>query len=307
MNGYRVTLALPQDQGDFLQDEEPEVVKILAWVPTARIQASGEAVSIQLIKVSIEFSGPISAAAKKIAVEKSDAENDKAPLSEFANAAQRCWEEGRAIAEQATHSWLSHIRVVSNQAWLGVAVEAPCQYGRSRILDGDTNVWLMEFGSRQSATIRSGLLALSLEKLQEVQRRVMDQEEPSAAEVLLADARFLVQEAEVVDSQRAILIAAIAAEIKCKQIIREKADPSKAELLNLILRRTSNLPQLLEEICPAALGQSLKVIDLPLFEKIKRLNELRNHVVHRGVQVDRVEGWQLVVAAGQLFEWLDSF
>jgi hypothetical protein len=29
-------------------------------------------------------------------------------------------------------------------------------------------------------------------------------------------------------------------------------------------------------------------------------------VIHRGASVDEAQGWRLVVAAGQLFAWLDA-
>jgi hypothetical protein len=304
IDNYRVTLTLPQDQRDFLAEDEPEVPQVPALTPTARIDGSGDAVSVLLIKVDVEFSGPLSATTKATALE-SQASGDDEPINNFARVAQHLWEEGHEVAERVVHAWLNHVRVVSGQPWLGTAAEPPRQYGRSHISDGESGERLMSFGPMQSVTIRSGLLALSLDQLNEIREEIAAQEEPQVAAMLLADARFLAQEAEVVDSQRAILIAAMACEIKTKQSIRDKTDSSKAELLNLVLRRVSNLPELLDVTLQVALGLSLRTTEPPLYAKVKRLNELRNQVVHRGVQVDRTEGWQLVVASAQLFEWLD--
>jgi hypothetical protein len=305
MDQYQVTLALPQSQGDFTADDEPEIQKIPALMPTARITGSGEAVSVHLIKVTVKFSGPISAATKAAAMEASQSEDDSEALSVFGNTAQQYWEEGHGVAARAAHTWLSYVRVVSSQPWLGIAVEPPVHYGRSYIMDDVAGVGLMAFGPKQSVTIRSGLVALALDQLNEIQRKVENREEYSAAEALLADARFLAREAEVVDSQRAILIAAIAAEIKSKLTIRQKIDPAKSELLNLVLDRVSNLPKLLDTVLEAAFSISLRTSEPQLYEKMQRLNILRNHVVHRGIRVEQAEGRQLVVAAGQLFDWLD--
>ncbi len=304
-DGPTVMLTLPERQDDFATPDEPEVPTIPAWVHTARIDGSGDAVAVQIIGVDVEFSGSLSASDKERALKARDAGDDE-PLREFADHAQGLWEEGHEVAERAAHAWLSHVRVVSGQPWLGIAVEPPVQYGRSHIFDIDADVRLMSYGPLQSVSIRSGQLALSLDQLVEIKEQVASEGEPPVAESLLADARFLAQEAEVVDSQRAVLIAAAACEIKSKLVMREKVEASKAELLKLVLGRVSNLPQLLDKPLLAALGVSLRTADERLYGQVRRLSERRNEVVHQGVRVEQAEGWQLVVAAGQLFEWLDS-
>jgi hypothetical protein len=189
---------------------------------------------------------------------------------------------------------------------LGINVEPPTPYGRSHIVDINADVRLMSFGPMMKATVRSGGLAMSLDQLHTIAAKVAGQGEPPTAETLLADARFLSQEAEVVDAQRAVLNAASACEIKTKLVMRHKVDAAKAELLDLVLRKVSSLHDLLDTPLGGALGVSLRQADPALFENMKQLGELRNQVIHRGVPVTQAEGRRLVVAAGRVFQWLDQ-
>jgi len=150
-----VTLMLPERPDDFVGSDEPEVREVPAWVHTGRIEGSGDAVAVQIIGVDVEFSGSLSASDKERAKE-AEAAGDDEPFREFAHQAQGLWEQGHEVAERAAHGWLSHVRVVSGQPWLGIAVESPPQYGRSHIFDVDADVRLMSYGPLQSASIRSG-------------------------------------------------------------------------------------------------------------------------------------------------------
>jgi hypothetical protein len=305
VDGSRVTLTLPRNPEDFINTDETEIPVVPAWVPTARIEGSGEAVSAQVFAVAVEFSGTLSASDKeRAAVVRPEADDGYA--REFGRAAQLLWSEGHDVALRMAHGWLAHVRVVSGQPWLGIAVEPPAQYGRSHIYDHEAGVRLMSYGPEKKATIRSGQLALSLDQLMQIHDHVAVEREPSTAESLLADGRFLAQEAEVADLQRAVLVAAAACEIKSKQTMRQRIEPSKSDLLDLVLRRVSNLPQLLDSPLRAALGISLREADRDLYDRVSRLADVRNEVIHRGANVDEAEGWRLIVAAGQLFVWLDG-
>lgn len=305
VDGRQVTLALPRTPTDFVSDDEPEVPNVPAWVPTARMQGSGDAVAVQLLRVDVEFDGDVSASQKVEARAKEEGGDDTL-LNQFGEAAEHIWRPAFELGVQLTHAWLAHVRVVSQQPWLGIKVEPPMQYGRSHLVDLDANVRLMSWGPLQSLTIRSGQLALTKDRLRQVRELVATGDEPSAAEVLLADARFLVQEAEVVDAQRAVLLAAIACEIKSKSVMHAKASADKRALTDLVLRRVSNLPQLLAEPLEAALGVSLRAANPELYGHARQLSRLRNLVAHEGIDVDERTAWKLVVHAGQLFEWLDA-
>jgi hypothetical protein len=88
--------------------------------------------------------------------------------------------------------------------------------------------------------------------------------------------------------------------------MREKVPASRAELLDLVLRRVSNLQQLLDGPLPAALNVSLKEVNRELYDKVSQLGQLRNRVVHRGERVEENDAWRLVMGAQLLFDWLDE-
>jgi hypothetical protein len=208
--------------------------------------------------------------------------------------------------EKALRAWLSHIRSQGAQPWLGIVAEMPPQYGRGHVFDIAAGSPLMSFGPEQRATIRSAQVALTPDVLDEIVTRLQAGEDPDVARSLLADARFLSQEAETRDPQRAVLIAAAAGEIKAKETMRENAPASQAQLLDLILRRVSNLQQLLDGPLLAALNVSLKETNRELYDKISQLGQLRNRVVHQGERVEENEAWRLVMGAQLLFDWLDE-
>lgn len=98
----------------------------------------------------------------------------------------------------------------------------------------------------------------------------------------------------------------MACEMKTKQTMKEKVDPSREELLDLVLGRASQLSNLLNKPMLAAFGVSLVSEDKDLYDRMHRLTQLRNEIAHRGVKVKEQEAMGLVWSAGQLFEWLNK-
>lgn len=305
-DGREVTLALPNAPEDFTNADETEVPLVPAWVPTAVIEGSGAAVAIQLIRTETTVKAEVSAEQKASIDFDSDEEDEAERARTFSGTTQLAFREGAEAIEKALRAWLSHIRSEGSQPWLGIVAEMPPQYGRGHVFDIDAGSRLMSFGPEQRASIRSGQVALTPDVLNEIVTRLQAGEGPDVARSLLADARFLSQEAETRDPQRAVLIAAAAAEIKAKATMREKVPASRAELLDLVLRRVSNLQQLLDGPLPAALNVSLKEINRELYDKVSQLGQLRNGVVHRGERVEEDEAWRLVMGAQLLFDWLDE-
>ncbi|WP_341718839.1 hypothetical protein QQG74_03415 [Micromonospora sp. FIMYZ51] len=184
---------------------------------------------------------------------------------------------------------------------LGITAEIPQQYGRSRLVDEATGVGFLAFGPKQSLTLRHGGLALSVDQLNRA-RELVPTGEPPAAEALLADARFLAGGADTVDAQRAVLMAAIACEVKAKRVVIERANPERRQGLGGV----SNLDEITDRFYQQAFGVSLRLSNQALFIKAKRLRTLRNKIAHEGEAVDRDECDQLVLAATQIFAWLNA-
>ncbi|MGC1211990.1 MAG: hypothetical protein WA890_12085 [Micromonospora sp.] len=302
LDGYHTTLNLPRHSQEFIRDDEPEFER-LAAVSSARVfsgSGSRPAAVVHVVEVRVAFDGPLWLKDKEQAA--ADIERARGgPHHEFGQKAQQLWLRGRDVAERLTHAWLSHVRTIAGQPWLGITAEVPQQYGRSRLIDEASGAGFMAFGPRQAVIIRHGDLALSAERLNRVHDLVLTGD-PPAAEALLADARFLAYGADTVDTQRAVLVAAIACEVKAKRIVIERAKPDRVKGLGTM----SDLDKLLDQFYLQAFGVSLRLSNQALFRKAKRLSALRNKIAHRGETVDRDECNQLILAAAQLFDWLNA-
>lgn len=305
VDGRRVDLLLPVSAEDFNETDHLEEPHVDAWIPTAGNGGPAGDVIVHLVRTEVRFAGALSAASKHEAIRARHA-GDEGLFEEFNREAQAVCSEGHSIGERLAHTWLSHVRTATDQPWLGVRAEPPRQHGRCWLEDRDAGVRLIQLGPLQSASIRLGVPLISLADLNRVRDLVDGGHEPPTADALLADALFLVREAEVVDAQRAVLIAAMACEIKVKGWMSANVGRSQSELLRLVLQRTSNLPSLLDEPLEAAVGTSLKSADRQLFKAVEDLTALRNRIVHRGDDVEQTEAWRMVVTAQQLFRWLDE-
>ncbi|MFF0122945.1 hypothetical protein ACFYP0_12135 [Micromonospora arida] len=301
-DGYHVTLTLPRSPEDFIKDDEPEVEPIPAITAAPVFQGSGSvpAAVVHVIEVRVTFDGPLWLKDKETAAAGPGGTRGR-QFSEFGNRAQDLWLQGRAVAERLTHAWLSHVRTIAGQPWLGITAEIPQQYGRSPLIDEASGEGFMAFGPREAMTFRHGGLALSAERLDRARDLVLTGD-PPAAEALLADARFLAGGADTVDAQRAVLVAAIACEVKAKRVVVERAEPERRQGLGGM----SDLDKIVDQFYQRAFGVSLRLSNQELFRKVKRLSALRNNIAHRGEPVDREECDQLILAATQLFDWLDS-
>ncbi|MEU1813170.1 hypothetical protein [Micromonospora aurantiaca (nom. illeg.)] len=304
-DGYQVTLTLPRQPNDFLRDDEPEVEPVPAVTGAPVFSGSGShpAAVVHLVEVRVAFNGHLWLADREHCLKEREqgAADTASSRREYESKAEQLWTRGRDAAERLTHAWLAHVRTIAEQPWLGITAEIPQQYGRSRLVDEATGVGFLAFGPKQSLTLRHGGLAFSIDQLKHARDLVLTGE-PPAAEALLADARFLASGADTVDAQRAVLVAAIACEVKAKRVVVERAKPERRQGLG----RVSDLDKVIDGFYQQAFGMSLRLENQALFVQAKRLSALRNKIAHEGTAVDRDECNQLVLAATQIFGWLDA-
>jgi hypothetical protein len=216
---------------------------------------------------------------------------------------------GSEIATQVADLFVRHVRAMApRQSWLGLSAHAPEQYGPACLLNRETGEFLFGLGPMQSVTMRSSQLRLDRADLSAVLNAISEDIEPGIAESLLADAWHLSDASGANDRNRAWIVAAVACEVRVKREIRQRAGTDRLDLVELLLRRRSNLPELLDEVWRAVLGKSLRTEDPALFEDIKSLTLQRNRLVHVGKGDPRV-GTSLDPAhvAQALFDWLNAF
>jgi hypothetical protein len=233
--------------------------------------------------------------------------------------AQAGLNEAFPIALSVATDFVAWLRVETGRYWLPPSHEAP------EVLNG----WLFEIASGKhvrNVSYRPVLhvkgvgqnAGLTAPELDQVAERLASGIVPSTADVLLADARETLTGPSVEhdwqamrrDVRRAILLAAIAAEVKIKTTLADKTPDEKRPLVDIILKSFREVEVAVAELphktMKAAVGRSLHEDDSELFEKVKRLFTHRNNVAHRGEPPNLEEARTDVVAAVDLFAWLNS-
>jgi hypothetical protein len=147
---------------------------------------------------------------------------------------------------------------------------------------------------------------LDVSELSDILGRVEEAALPPDPEVFLRDAQYFAWHAETKHPTRAVLLAAIACELKIKTTMREKVETSRLPLVDAVIRSQRPIVGLLDGPLLGALGVSLKTEDKDLDEKIDRLFQLRNAVAHRGEPAASDDANVAIGAAQVLFRWLDG-
>lgn len=162
-------------------------------------------------------------------------------------------------------------------------------------------------GPTQSLTIRSSRLRLERQVLDAMTDRLADRDVVPVSQALLADAWHLSEGAEVPDAERAVLLAAIACEVRTQEFLRERVPADQRALLEVTLGRISTLSVLLHDVFRAALNVSLKGSDRTLYDRVGDLSRQRNYIVHEGRSrpAPAIKGGPALVAS-DLFSWLES-
>ena len=233
------------------------------------------------------------------------------------------------LARETAERFLGLARTRAAQDWLPLWHEGAslALYGMLMYAGTDTEV-------RPETRWQPGSLAVSIKRelaagpdaIEELLALTSSGVEPATADVLLADARAALSivpvrqqwKAERRDTSRAVLLAGMAAEVKIKRMLAEKAQPEFRPLIDVILENPRDVSvatgQLLDKPMKAALGVSLREEKSKaeseyktLFRDVtEKLFPRRNDVAHRGEQPTLDEAKEAVDIAGRLFAWLGS-
>lgn len=225
----------------------------------------------------------------------------------FSDAAQETFAVASPVADRAALDFLRWLRANSRQEWLGAISEPPKQYGRGGLYYASSGEGVMGIGPVQSYTIRSSRLRFEREALDHIGARVGDGDEIPVSDELLADAWHLSRGAAVPDIQRAVIVASIACEVRTQEAMRARVHADKAELLSVLLEKTSSPAFMLDTVMEAAFGVTLKQSDNALFKKVQALAAQRNSVVHEGKFTGKPFLGDPAQVATDLYAWLDEF
>jgi hypothetical protein len=216
------------------------------------------------------------------------------------------------VAAKIAREFLAWVRS-SRQSWIGLSTEVAELAGPPSMFDVSAGRRVPVGVTQQiSSMMPAEASALEVDSLTELWAKVSAGEEPPLAETLLADAEHLAWAGgEPADPLRAVLMAAIACEVKVKAVLRQGIDPAREPLLDFILDNPREITLtavdgLFNKLMLTAHGRSLRTDDKDLFKKVIRLFEVRNALAHRGERPDAEEFRDLVRAARQAFNWLDT-
>jgi hypothetical protein len=239
--------------------------------------------------------------------------------AEEIEAGQAALDEAFPTALSLASDFISWLRVGTGRYWLGPSHEAP------EVIDG--NLIEKASGSRVRNISFNPVIhisgfgtdsGLTVEELDRVAKQLTLEETPQTAEVLLSDARETLtgrtveQDWQTVqrDIRRAILLAAIASEVKIKSTLLDKTPPDRRGLVEIILKNIREVQvavgALPHQTMKAAVGHSLHEDDTSLFDAVNKLFRDRNNIAHRGEPPTLEDARADVRAAADLFTWLDS-
>jgi hypothetical protein len=129
-------------------------------------------------------------------------------------------------------------------------------------------------------------------------------------EALLVEAQRAVWPSYDADPQRAVLLAAIALEVKTPAALRAASRNEQRSLLELLLARHDEVPTSvrfqLNAVADLVFGESLKRHDGRLDTRIKSAFDLRNDIAHRGDTPTVDAARDAISAVRETFGWLDE-
>lgn len=224
----------------------------------------------------------------------------------FGATLQQAYERGRSAAEAAMKHFLEWVRALSRQPWLGLVADAPRQYGRGGIYYADSGEDIAGVGPATSRTFISSRLRIDESRLNEVMAGVRSGLVVPTSQALLADAWHLTDGTNQPDRNRAIILSAMACEIKAQEHLRAAANAHNEKVVHLLLHKGSTLHYLLNDVMRAVRGTTIKESEAVLWKHVQALSANRNSMVHEGT-LNLKEPLQLGAPdiAQQVFDWLN--
>ncbi len=299
-DGLQVEIAMPRERTQFSDRVRNDDWFWVALTGTTAGSLHGpdEFFEIRLIGVLVRGDSPVSS-------------DDFPPEGSVGNAALRAFEffrRAQAVADSALADFIDWARVWG-EPWLGLHRQVPPQVGTQLIFDDERNKPL-PIGQVQPYLGRDHpIVGLTSEDFSHLAKHLGAREEPALADVLLADAVFLSSEAHC-DPGRAVLTAAIALEVRVKEVLRNAASPEAARIVDLILENPRDWPQpaaaLFDKAMVAVTGRSLRLEQREIYKTIDHLFQARNAVAHSGKLPSEREAREFAEIARVAFTWLGS-
>lgn len=202
-------------------------------------------------------------------------------------------------ARQTVRELMDWARTNDRQPWLAPAHIEPTPSGASWVENADGE------RSRGIGNERTVMVMLSEKELPSGDlSRALENEGHDEPASLLAEARWAAWPTKDPDTKRAVLLAAIALEVKTSETLLAKADQTARPVVDLLLSREVSVNFLLTKVSKTVLGEALKEFDGRLAKATAELYKLRNDIAHRGITPAPDQAREAVKAAEDVFAWL---
>lgn len=213
--------------------------------------------------------------------------------------------DARPIARTVMRRIFDWARTQDRQVWLLPPHMPPPEAAEPRLINAAGDVTDRGYGAEGGVLV---LLEPDYVMSGDMRAAIASEGFPEA-ESLLAEAQWALWPSNPYDTKRAVLLAAIALEVKTPQTLQALADGRTRQLLDVILARFDETPVSvyfqLTGLAEAIGGDSLKGHDGKLAKSVRELYELRNKVAHRGETPTEDDARKAVAAAEGAFEWLN--
>lgn len=238
-------------------------------------------------------------------------EPDSPPTEQTIARATEIGKVAEYLANQGLAKLLDHLRA-RGQFWLGLSMQAPDLLNGPEIYD-DSPARRHILGN---ATLRPIIVGASDEAVDHLQldlaaAAVAADESPAIEDRILADARNLAMFGSAETLRHAVLLAAMASELRIKATLREVAKPDQAGLVELLFESPRDFSMaisgLLNKPFKLITGACLKDDSPGLWKRVERLFTTRNKIVHAGRIFSIAELQDAIKAANELAVYLESF
>lgn len=297
-DNYRIRVRLPVDIKEFFPRWNDEKLFAIGGNWSGVVGDPRQRVNVLIVQVAVF--GQRSVSAKDF-----DGPAETRPTNEAIKYFRKAFLVAQAVCKELI-DWAR----IRGQAWLGLHGQNLERIGVDSLVDEDADRRLpvgfhtVVFNPSPPESAIDPAFVSSLDKLLDDKRQPVP-----IAETFLADARHFAW-AQKADVSRAVLLVAIACEVKVKQVLRDKSSPSILPLVDVLLENPRDwslaAAALFDKAMLAALGRSLKNEDRELFNHIEKLFQLRNKIAHRGQNPGIPESNDAVAAAWKVFKWLDE-
>jgi hypothetical protein len=333
--GHAITLILPADGRDFGLERDISGLSALGGYTLASATEDLLAAEVLIIRLEVEVDSNLKAPAEPVAEPEPSAQYPVAnsgaapepsasptqptppeqvarPDANTINEGIRIFRETVNIAREFAERYVALVRTELDQYWLGPSESRLRLTWLSQLIDRDGHTIQVGYSEAGPVQIHGTESALTGELHAVLVQKASEGAEPNLADKFLRDAEYTAFAASTPHLRQAVLLAAIACEIKVKAAITTLASPEQLPLVNLLLENprdwTMAAAALFDKGLKAVSNISLRDEDRPLYNQIDLLFQDRNKIAHRGgVRVSHdVTLIKHITSAKLAFEWLDG-